>query len=194
MLVLIPHPLAMVDFRKACAHQLMSACAMEYLILGSYRFYEPILLFLTLSLACILLVTDDNDLFLQNGDIINIDVTVYLDVCFSLTKILFRLKWSQIQVYCRCYLYNYLELSYKLQFHSNSLSAFSCLYLLMHAARMFSYQGASYTWSWFSAYFYYFLPMQTCFNKKEILIDYGMDRHALVLVLKAKISKLLLLC
>ncbi|KAG4403326.1 hypothetical protein GLYMA_01G087000v4 [Glycine max] len=79
MPVLIPHPLAMVDFRKVCAHLLMSACAMEYLILGSYRFYEPILLFLTLSLACILLVTDDNDLFLQNGDIINIDVTVYLD-------------------------------------------------------------------------------------------------------------------
>ncbi|WVZ10775.1 hypothetical protein V8G54_015305 [Vigna mungo] len=28
---------------------------------------------------------------LQNGDIVNIDVTVYLDVCFSLSKILFRL-------------------------------------------------------------------------------------------------------
>ncbi|KAL9324981.1 hypothetical protein ACSQ67_005626 [Phaseolus vulgaris] len=30
---------------------------------------------------------------LQNGDIINIDVTVYLDVCFSLSKILFRCKY-----------------------------------------------------------------------------------------------------
>lgn len=37
MPVLIPHLLAMEDFQRVYAHQLMSACAMEYLILASYR-------------------------------------------------------------------------------------------------------------------------------------------------------------
>jgi len=118
MLVLIPLPLAMVDFRKVCAHQLMSACAMEYLILDSYRFVKPILLlllFLTFPFASILFITTDIRHFLQNGDIINIDVTVYLDVCFFLSKILFSCKYRCYDDVC--YLHNYLEFYYKLHFH-----------------------------------------------------------------------------
>jgi len=73
--------------------------------------------------------------FLQNGDIINIDVTVYLDVCFSLSKILFRCKYRSYV----CYWYNYLELYYKLQLHPpiilfHPFHVF--ILLLVHAARM----------------------------------------------------------
>lgn len=59
-------------------------------------------------------ITTHNCHFLQNGDIVNIDVTVYLDVCFSLSKILFRCIYRCYDIY---YLYNYLEFYYKLHFH-----------------------------------------------------------------------------
>lgn len=75
-LVLILHPLAMEDFRRVFVHQLMSACVMEYLILASYRSGVCLLLLLLHAYVSSLM----NSL-VQDGDIINIDVTVYLNVC-----------------------------------------------------------------------------------------------------------------
>ncbi|KAL4274186.1 hypothetical protein AHAS_AhasUnG0017900 [Arachis hypogaea] len=89
MLVLIPYPLALVDFQKKCAHQLMSACAMEYPILGNYRFHKPLSIYIIINLFFHFILgmhithkPMTHISFLQNGDIININVTVYFNVCF----------------------------------------------------------------------------------------------------------------
>lgn len=79
MLVLILHHLATGDFQRVFAHQLMSACVMEYQILVNYRF--PICISNIYIKFMFVTTYTNNNSFGQSGDIINIDVTVYLNVC-----------------------------------------------------------------------------------------------------------------
>jgi len=57
---------------------------------------------------------------LQNGDIINIDVTVYLNVCFSTLIDIFSWNWSNI--------FSNLDVFYKLQQYFGWIWIFSTDY------------------------------------------------------------------
>lgn len=78
---LILHLWAMVGFQRVFVLQLMSACVMAYLILVSYRFIDcGNNLFLVPLTFWPPIYSDNLSLAMQDGDIINIDVTVYLNV------------------------------------------------------------------------------------------------------------------
>ena len=79
-----PRLLAMVGFQRVYVHQWMNAFAMEYQILVHWRCFSfKLLSYLTMYFWLFKYKFKWNlwyVFYLQDGDIINIDVTVYLNV------------------------------------------------------------------------------------------------------------------